>query len=418
MRKSSLTLCALATIVVAGLAFAQDRGIQAVIGNVFLQNTTPGTAQGGHATITGTFRAGQLFAQQTTATTIPVVGNNVAVGAGFAYGGSFSSGQQSGTGVRGTATSTTGITTGVYGEARSKDGRGVVGNSPTGLGVLGLGNYGVEGIGVLAGVWGQTNSPGGSGVEAVSTNSVSPALLARNTVQGGLAARFSGDTEVFGGLSVTNGTIGSVKAEAFPTGPVFSIHGTASGDFITMNSVSPASSIRLAHNSQVLVSAAIGNDGIGRLTADVKNFVQPDPDDDQRDIVYASVEGPEAAAYVRGTARLVNGVAHVALPRHFQNVSVADGMTVQLTPLSADSEGLAIVRKSTSGFDVRELRKGHGNYEFDWEVKAVRRGFTGYKVYRPWDESMPSNLDRANAMAGRHENARKVYGIQYAGKRP
>ena len=32
---------------------------------------------------------------------------------------------------------------------------------------------------------------------------------------------------------------------------------------------------------------------------------------------------------------------------------------------------------------VRELQRGTGTYEFDWEVKAVRRGFEGFEVMRP-----------------------------------
>jgi hypothetical protein len=72
-----------------------------------------------------------------------------------------------------------------------------------------------------------------------------------------------------------------------------------------------------------------------------------------------------------------------------------------------------VVSKSLTGFDVRELRRGHGTYEFDWEVKAVRRGFENYKVYQPWDEYLPADADRNASMAGRLESAQKVYGISY-----
>ena len=101
--------------------------------------------------------------------------------------------------------------------------------------------------------------------------------------------------------------------------------------------------------------------------ADIKNFRVPHPSQPDTDIVYACVEGPEAAVYVRGTAHLVNGEAVISLPDHFGSVASPEGMTVQVTPLSADSLGLAIVTKRLSGIEAKELHRGTGNYEFDWE---------------------------------------------------
>ena len=36
--------------------------------------------------------------------------------------------------------------------------------------------------------------------------------------------------------------------------------------------------------------------------------------------------------------------------------------------------------KDESGFEVGELFGGTGNYRFDWEVKAVRKGHERFKV--------------------------------------
>lgn len=119
------------------------------------------------------------------------------------------------------------------------------------------------------------------------------------------------------------------------------------------------------------------------LFATVKNFRVDNPDDPSTDLVYACVEGPEAAMYVRGSAELVDGVAIVELPRHFEQMAVAAGMTVQITPNSAASLGLAVTSKTPGEFRVQELASGRGNYAFDWEVKAVRRGFEDYEVVRP-----------------------------------
>lgn len=126
--------------------------------------------------------------------------------------------------------------------------------------------------------------------------------------------------------------------------------------------------------------------GNSLVTADLKSFSMPHPTQPDTHIMYACIEGPEAAVFVRGTARLVNGEANVALPDHFVHVANLDTMTVQVTPLSADSTGLGVVGKGPAGFAVRELQRGRGNYDFDWDVKCVRKGHEDYRVTRPRNE--------------------------------
>ncbi|MCL6534627.1 MAG: hypothetical protein K6U77_01005 [Armatimonadetes bacterium] len=145
----------------------------------------------------------------------------------------------------------------------------------------------------------------------------------------------------------------------------------------------------------------VASDGNGLVVADSKFFRVPDPDDATRDIWYGCLEGPELAMYVRGTARLVNGRARIELPDHFRKLADEQGMTVQLTPRSAESKGLAAVRVSLDGIEVAELQNGRGNYEFDWEVKAVRKEHRDYRVYRPWDEVLPGGTDPAEAWEAR-----------------
>jgi hypothetical protein len=122
--------------------------------------------------------------------------------------------------------------------------------------------------------------------------------------------------------------------------------------------------------------------GDGHVYGDTKNFRMPHPLAPDQEIWYASIEGPEAAVYVRGTSRLTNGSAAITFPEHFQIVSAATNMTVRLTPLDAGSKGLAVTRKSAGGIEVRELRQGAGNYDFDWEVKCARKGHENYRVMR------------------------------------
>lgn len=150
-------------------------------------------------------------------------------------------------------------------------------------------------------------------------------------------------------------------------------------------------------NGVTQASMYVASDGKGVLTADVKNFVVANPANPAEDIVYASVEGPEAAAYVRGTGRLANGKAHIVLPDHFASVVIDEGMTVQLTPKSGQSRGLAYINDTVRGFDVIELSGGQGNYEFSWEATAVRRMHEDYRPVRRWDASLPSGTDVKSA---------------------
>ena len=70
------------------------------------------------------------------------------------------------------------------------------------------------------------------------------------------------------------------------------------------------------------------------------------------------------------------------MSEHFSQVTSGTGITVNLTPLSADSEGLAVTEKTTSQITVSELRNGSGNYQFDYTVFAVRRGYENFTVVR------------------------------------
>ena len=132
--------------------------------------------------------------------------------------------------------------------------------------------------------------------------------------------------------------------------------------------------------------------GQGIVFGDTKNFVQDHPHDEDKEIWYASIEGPEAAAYVRGTATLKNGSADIEFPEHFEIVANPETMTILLTPLSANSKGMSVTKKGEKGFVVKELMNGDGSYEFDWEAKAVRKGYEDYRVIRDKKESMPADI--------------------------
>ncbi|MEM7368329.1 MAG: hypothetical protein AAF587_06975 [Bacteroidota bacterium] len=133
----------------------------------------------------------------------------------------------------------------------------------------------------------------------------------------------------------------------------------------------------------------VNSSGQGIVFGDVKNFRMEHPTLPGKEIWYASLEGPEAGAYDRGTAQLINGKAEIFFSEHFEMVAASEGMTVVLTPLSGSSKGLAVINKSGSGFEVVELFDGKGTYGFDWEVKAIRKGYEDYRVIRDASESRP-----------------------------
>ena len=147
-------------------------------------------------------------------------------------------------------------------------------------------------------------------------------------------------------------------------------------------------------NSGAEAGVYVNASGQGVVWGDVKNFRMDHPTQQGKEIWYASLEGPEAAAYVRGTGQIVNGEGIVEFPEHFELVANPTTMTVTLTPLSGQSKGLAVIEKTAQGFKVVELMGGNGNYEFDWEAKAVRQGYENYRVIRDASEMEAGDADQ------------------------
>jgi hypothetical protein len=133
----------------------------------------------------------------------------------------------------------------------------------------------------------------------------------------------------------------------------------------------------------------VNSAGQGQIFADIKNFKMDHPSESGSSIWYASLEGPEAAAYERGTATLKDGEIFIKYSEHYNMVATTATATVLLTPHSADTYGLAVIEKRPDGFKVKELKNGNGNFSFDWEVKAVRKGFENYQVIRQESSFMP-----------------------------
>jgi hypothetical protein len=133
----------------------------------------------------------------------------------------------------------------------------------------------------------------------------------------------------------------------------------------------------------------VDTDGNGIVFGDTKNFVVEHPDDPELRIVYASLEGPEAGAYVRGTALIQDGYAWVDLPEHFGLIAAPEGMTAQLTVTSLDTVGVAVTELTPDHLVIEERMGGAGTFEVHWRVEAVRLGHQDYEVVRPASDFAP-----------------------------
>ncbi len=150
------------------------------------------------------------------------------------------------------------------------------------------------------------------------------------------------------------------------------------------------------NNGELVASFSFTNSGIAQVVAGgasggVKSFFMPHPSKKDSTIWYACIEGSEAAAYERGTAKLINGEALIPFSDHFTIVVNPATMTVSTSPNDALSKGLAVTEKTANGIKVKELAGGKGNYTFDWEVKGVRKGHEDYKVIRHKSEGQATD---------------------------
>jgi hypothetical protein len=183
------------------------------------------------------------------------------------------------------------------------------------------------------------------------------------------------------------------------------LHQDADGGFVDVKRIDGVSVAKLAvqssagilfitNSSGSLVAGITGSNGA--VFGTTKNFVVQDPQDADRLIRYTSIEGPEAAIYVRGQAQLSGGTACVTFPDHFSAMAVPASITVSLTPRSADSKGLAVVQVGGRTMKVVELWRGAGNYAFDYTVYAVRKGYEHQKVYLTKDEFQANFVSAKN----------------------
>lgn len=249
------------------------------------------------------------------------------------------------------------------------------------------------------------------GTVSVSRPDGGTAALMTAGTNGGIVSAFDTAGNV-GGL-VSNGSAGGIVAAA------------RAGDIgALMSLVSTGGSVSVLDNAGAVKAAMLINaGGQGRIFADVKNFVVDHPTRPGAQIVYASVEGPEAAIYCRGTVALDRGRATIELPEHFAALASPGSLTVQLTSESLDSRGLGFRRLEDGRLEVGELHGGQGSYRVHYLAHAVRRGYEDYQPVVDGGGSGSAAGDagtsalgevRAEAMAA----ARRVSALESRDQRP
>lgn len=130
------------------------------------------------------------------------------------------------------------------------------------------------------------------------------------------------------------------------------------------------------------------------------SFVQNHPYDPGKVIVYAAPEGDEIATYTRGSARLENGVAHVALGETFRWVTNPDiGLTAHLTARGASPVPLAVELLTTQELVVRG--PAGSSAAFDYLVFGLRLGFEESSIVqaKTAEARIPSMKDHRQAYA-------------------
>jgi hypothetical protein len=211
-------------------------------------------------------------------------------------------------------------------------------------------------------------------------------LQLANPNSGFTTARLLGSTDGMLSLGRNNGTNTLVA-------------NTNSQDASSMRQFGPNGNINLDHNSlngspnngyfSVNDESGVAQAGMyvnaagqGLVFGDIMSFATAASARSSEKIFYSTLQGPEVAVYHRGTATLQSGKAEIVLPDHYRQQANLGSMTIQITPLYADTYGIAVIEKTDQGFKVAELKNGQGNFAFDYEIKCTKKGYEDWKVYR------------------------------------
>lgn len=116
----------------------------------------------------------------------------------------------------------------------------------------------------------------------------------------------------------------------------------------------------------------------GSAFASVKTFVIDHPLEEDKHLVHACIEGPEAAVFYRGKGQLVDGEVEIQLPDYFESLCAEEGRSVQLTCIAESLKDRCPVLQASYPKNGK-FWVGLGSeppikdQQFWWEVTAVRK---------------------------------------------
>ncbi len=299
-------------------------------------------------------------------------------------------------GVIGTNFATNSLGSGVLG-THASNGVGVQGQSVGGIGVFGINNAGAGGTGVAGtasgvgskggnftgetGVIGTTNDTGAVFGVLGQVTSTSAAIGSAGVVGTNASTTTGGSTDnaVTGVLGVITSTSpGNFSAgvrgiNKSLTGSGIGVLGETAGVAFGVSGIADrpgGSGVAGQAPSGSFAIYSYGNFG----ASGTKSFVDPSPTDPSKQIAYVALEGPEAGTYFRGTGHFVNGTATIDVPQTFRDVTNADGLSVQVTPV-----GPTFTNVTVKSLDLNHVViLGSQDVDFYYTVNGVRQGYADF----------------------------------------
>ncbi|RAP33493.1 hypothetical protein DID77_02915, partial [Candidatus Marinamargulisbacteria bacterium SCGC AG-439-L15] len=111
-----------------------------------------------------------------------------------------------------------------------------------------------------------------------------------------------------------------------------------------------------------------------------KTFIIEHPINSEKNLVHATLEGPEAAVYYRGTSQLKKGKAIVKLPDYFKELVDANSISIKLTCINSWSPLSSHYPKKSNKFTVSTSKTGNSKQQFHWIVHATRKDIPNLTV--------------------------------------
>jgi hypothetical protein len=149
--------------------------------------------------------------------------------------------------------------------------------------------------------------------------------------------------------------------------------------------------------------AYLGRGAYKVLGSGAVSFVQNDPDHEDRVVIYHAPESSEVNVYTRGSAKLENGVAHVALDPTFGWTANPDlGLTAHLTPRG---EPVPLAIDTVSATDLVVRGPAGSDVAFDYQVMGLRIGFEEMPALAPkeFDSVIPRTATGEDVYAAHPE---------------